>query len=135
MTTPSQPKYPAVCFLLLAGTLLLGGLFTLGGFLALYFYFPDPATKGVALILAANGLTSCALAILCAVSAWRLFKELAGTRPFARITCLLAAVFTVWILSFDGFQGWSAGGVIEVVVWGALEMVIGIYLLRTKGRA
>jgi len=135
MSNSVQPKNPTQSFVILAVTLLLGGLFTLGGFVALYFYFPDPTTMVAARFLAINGLICWLLAILCALSAWRFFKGTANARSFAKKTWVLVAVFTLWILSFDGFQGWSAGGVVEVVVWGALETIIGIYLLRTREQA
>jgi hypothetical protein len=130
MTTPVPPKYPVVCFAILGLTLLLGGLGTLGGFVYLYFYFPDSSTAHTALILAVNGLLGWALAILCALSAWRLFKQIPKARSFALVTWALVAGFTLWILLFDGLQGWSHGGIVEVVTWGVLEALIGLGLMR-----
>jgi hypothetical protein len=44
----------------------------------------------------------------------------------------LVSGFTLWILLFDGLQGWSKGGVAEVIIWGVLEVLIGIYLIRAR---
>ena len=129
-TKAAPPKYPAVCFVILGLTLLLGGLGNLGGFAYLYFYFPDSSTKHTALLLAVNGLLGWALATLCALSAWRWFKQTPKARSFAILTWALVGGFTLWILLFDGLQGWSRGGIVEVVTWSILEALIGLGLRR-----
>ena len=132
MTAPLPPKYPVVSFALLGLTLLLGGLGTLGAFAYLYFYFPDPSQVHNALILAVNGLLCWVLAILCALSAWRLFKRVPKALSFASVIWVFTAAFTLWILLFDGLRGWSNGGIAEVVVWGVLEALAGIGLIRAR---
>lgn len=132
MTAPLPPKYPVISFALLGLTLLLGGLGTLGAFVYLYFYFPDPSQTHNALIFAVNGLLCWVLAILCALSAWRLFKRVPKALSFALVTWTLATAFTLWILLFDGLKGWSGGGIDEVIVWGILETWAGIGLFQAR---
>lgn len=137
MTTPAQPKLPTISFIILSATLFLGGLATLGAFLLLYFYYPNssagsPSHTGTAFVLAANGTIGCALSVFCALSAWRSFKQMPAARSFAVLTCMLAAAFTVWVLIFDALSGWSFGGILEVVIWGLLETMITIRLIRAR---
>src|SRR5579862_7552350 len=131
---PAPIKLPLICFLFLSFTLFLGGLGTLGGFVLLYFNEPY-SRSATTFILAFNGVLCWGLAIVCLFSAWRLFKRMAKAEKFARLAWWLVAGFTGWVLCFDGAQGWSAGGIAEVNVWGVLEVLIGVWLLMARGRA
>lgn len=132
MMPTSQPKAPAICFIILSLTLLLGGLGTFGAFILLHYYYPDSSTRITSYILAVNGVVCWLLAVACALSAWKLLKQTPGAKSLARNTWGLAIGFTVWTLFFDAMYGWSRGGIIEVVTWGILETLIGIYLTKTK---
>jgi hypothetical protein len=126
-------KYPGICFAILSATMLLAGLGTFGAFLLLYFYYPSGVFTTI--VLAVNGLLCWFLAVLCALSAWRLLKHTPKARPFAKVTCALVACFTLWTLLFDGANGWSVGGVSEVITWSILEALIANYLIRVRHEA
>jgi hypothetical protein len=134
MNNPASIKLPLICFLLLSLTLLLGGLGTLGGFVLLYFYEPQSSGTGATFTLALNGVLCWTLAIACVLSAWRLFRRMAKAEKLAPVTWWLVAGFTVWIVCFDGMQGWSPGGIAEITLWGVLEILIGIWLILARGR-
>jgi hypothetical protein len=134
MTNSVPIKLPGVCFMLLSLTLLLGGLGTMGGFVLLHFYYPQQSTWQTELALAVNGLLCWGLGILSALAGWRVIQRRVKAEKFAWITWWLAVGFTMWVMIFNGLQGWSAGVVVEVTTWGILELLIGAWLMRARGR-
>jgi hypothetical protein len=120
--------------MLLSLMLLLGGLGTMGGFVLLHFYYPGQSTWQTEMALAVNGLLCWGLAIFSALAGWRVFKRMAKAEKFARVTWWLAVGFTLWVMIFNGLQGWSAGVVAEVTAWGVLELLIGAWLISARGR-
>jgi hypothetical protein len=132
MTPTLPPKAPAICFIILSVTLVLGGLGTFGAFILLHYYYPDSSTRITSYILAVNGVLCWLLATACAWSAWKLLKQGATAKSIARNTWGLVAGFTLWTLFFDALYGWSHGGIVEVFTWGILETLIGIYLVKTR---
>ncbi len=135
MTAP-RDKRPLIYFGILSATLMLGGLGSLGAFLLLHFYYPTASanTAATAFILAVNGGLAWLLAVFSMLSGWRLFQSAPKAEPWAKVTWILMLGFTLWTLFVDAMSGWSAGGIIEVIVWSILEILIAVYLrqrLRT----
>ena len=132
MTPTTRPKSPVICFTILSLTLMIGGLGTFGAFVLLRYYYPDQSARITSFILAINGVVCWLLAVACALSAWKLLKQLPKAKLFARNTWGLVAGFTLWTLVFDAMCGWSRGGIIEVVTWSFLETLIAIYLMKSR---
>lgn len=135
MTPTLSPKPPAICFIILSLTLVLGGLGTFGAFILLHRYYPDSSTRITSYILAINGVICWLLAVACVLSAWKLLKQTPKAKSLARNTWGLVAGFTLWTLFFDAMYGWSRGGIIEVITWGMLETWIGLYLIKARHEA
>lgn len=132
MTPTPRPKAPAVCFIILSLTLVIGGLGTFGAFIFLRRYYPDSSSRITSYILAINGVVSWLLALACGLSAWKLLKQTPKAKFLARNTWGLVAGFTLWTLFFDALHGGSKGGIREVITWGVLEILIGIYWLKER---
>jgi hypothetical protein len=112
--------------------LLLGALGYLGAFAYLYVYYRASSSMLAAGILAMNGVICLALGILSIMALWKLFKGKPTAYRFAGAVWKLVAGFTLWTLIFDGLNGWSKAGIIEVIAWSILTGLIAFSLRQAR---